>query len=121
MVQPQSGADAVLISSPWKISLIKDVNRDLPLESLVSEYMADMDLVLTEGYRRAAMPQVEVFRSAAHATPLHTFQDPGSLIALMSDIPVDLRVPNFDINDIPSLADLIQRTLLDPLLKSSLR
>ena len=103
-----AGAEAVLISSPWKLSLIKDTGSDRPLGELVSDYMADMDLVLTEGYNKADMPQVEVFRSTAHKTPLNVQGTIGSLFALMSDTPLGLGVPNFDINDIDSLADLIE-------------
>ena len=108
-----AGADAVLISSPWKISLIKDTDGDRPLGELVSGYMTDMDLVLTEGYYRADMPQVEVFRSAAHETTLNPKGDNDHLFAIMSDIPQDLQVPSFDINDIDSLADLIEKKFFE--------
>ena len=74
--------------------------------------MADMDLVLTEGYNKADMPQVEVFRSTAHKTPLNAKGTTGGLFAVMSDTPLDLGVPNFDIDDIDSLADLIEAKFL---------
>ena len=107
-----AGAESVLIASPWKLSLIKDTTRDMSLESLVSTYLSDLDIVLTEGYKKAQMAQVEVFRSAAHKTPLHAKGESDSLIAVMSDTPVDLGVPNFDINDIGALADLIEKKFL---------
>jgi len=107
-----AGAEAVLISSPWKLSLIKDTVREWSLKELVSVYMADLDIVLTEGYKKADMPQVEVFRSAAHTTPLHAKGEGNCLLAVMSDTPVDLGVPNFDINDITGLADLIEAKFL---------
>jgi molybdopterin-guanine dinucleotide biosynthesis protein B len=106
------GAEAVLISSPWKLSFIKDSKGDLALSELVARYMGDLDIVLTEGYKRANMPQVEVFRSAAHATPLHVKGEKNSLIAVMSDTPVDLGVPNFGLDDIQALADLIEKRFL---------
>ena len=110
------GAEAVMISSPWKLSFIKDSKEDLSLDKLVSIYMNDLDIVLTEGYKRANMPQVEVFRSTAHKTPLHVKGEENSLFAIVSDVPVDLGVPNLDIDDIPGLADLIE----DRFLKQSL-
>ncbi len=106
------GAEAVLISSPWKLSFIKDSNEDLPLTELVSRYMSDLDIVLTEGYMRANMPQVEVYRSAVHKTPLHSEGETGSLIAVMSDVPLNLGVPDLDINNIRALADLIETQYL---------
>ena len=107
-----AGAEAVLISSPWKLSLIKDTDSERPLGELVSEYMTDMDLVLAEGYYRAGMPQVEVFRSAAHKTTLGANGTNDCLFAVMSDIPQNLQVPNYDINDIDSLTDLIEDKFL---------
>jgi molybdopterin-guanine dinucleotide biosynthesis protein B len=102
------GAEAVMISCPWKISLIKDTSAEIPLTQLVDRYMNDMDIVLTEGYKRANLPQVEVFRSTAHDTPLHIKGKQNSLIAVLSDHPVDLDAPNLDINDAQALADLIE-------------
>ena len=106
------GAEAVMISSPWKLSFIKDSTEDLPLDKLVSMYMTDLDIVLTEGYMRANMPQVEVFRSGVHETPLHAKGKENTLIAVMSDIPMDLGVPNLNIDDFRTLADLIEDRFL---------
>lgn len=110
----QCGAATVAISSPWKLSLIKDVAEEVGLDQIVATYFADTDLVLTEGYLRAAKPQVEVVRRAAHAEPLHVKGAPNTLIAVMSDTPVDLGVPNFDINAIDALSDLIVQRFLSP-------
>jgi molybdopterin-guanine dinucleotide biosynthesis protein B len=109
----QAGAETVVISSPWKLSIIKDVAVEAGLEQIVVEQMSDMDIVLTEGYKNAGMPQVEVFRSTAHRTPLYDRSDPGPLFAVMSDIPVELGVPRLHIDDIPALADLIEARFLD--------
>ena len=108
----RAGAESVLIASPWKLSLVKDTDVEWSLDILVSRYMSDLDIVLTEGYKRAGMPQVEVFRKAAHESPLHTPSDTGSLIAIMSDTPVALGVPNFDMDDVGALADLIETSFL---------
>lgn len=110
----QSGAQTVVISSPWKISVIRDVEEEMQLQQIVEQYFTDMDIVLTEGYIRAAQPQVEVFRSAAHRSPLYDKEEECPLIALMSDVPIDLGVPRFDINDIQSLADFIEMRFLKP-------
>jgi molybdopterin-guanine dinucleotide biosynthesis protein B len=110
----QCGAAAVAISSPKKLSLIKDVEQEASLDDLVSDFFTDMDLVLTEGYSRAGKPQVEVFRSTEHRQPLHVKSRSNALIAVMSDVPVDLGVPNFDINDVTALADFIETRFLTP-------
>lgn len=107
-----SGASTVVISSPWKLSLIKDVDQELDLDQIVATYFGDVDLVLTEGYLQAGKPQVEVYRSSAHANPLHEKGTANTLFAVMSDTPVDLGVPNFHIDAVADLADLIVKRFL---------
>jgi len=108
----QAGARTVVISSPWKISLIKDVEEEVGLDAIVAQHFADVDIVLTEGYKHAGKPQIEVFRSTAHAAPIHEQGKKGTLIALASDVPVDLGVPRLDMNDVEGLADFIVTTFL---------
>lgn len=110
----QAGAEAVVISSPWKLSVIKDVAEEAGLEEIVASQLSDMDIVLTEGYKRAGMPQVEVFLSTAHQRPMHDRADPGTLVAVMSDVPLELGVPRFHIDDIPALADFIEARFIRP-------
>lgn len=110
----QAGADSVAISSPWKVSLIKDVSEEASLDQIVEKYFTDMDIVLTEGYQRAGKPQIEVYRSSAHRFPLHVKDTQNSLIAVMSDVAVDLGVPRFDLNDVGALVDLIEKRFLTP-------
>ena len=106
----RAGASTVVISSPWKISLIKDVEEELSIDAIVEKFFAESDLVITEGYKKAGKPQIEVFRSKAHDTPLHTKGNKNTLLAVVSDIPVDLDVPCIDLNDIKALADFIEAT-----------
>ena len=110
----QCGASTVAISSPWKLSLIKDVDEEIGLDRIVETFFGDMDLVLTEGYLRAGKPQVEIFNSNSHKEPLHVKGETNTLVAVMSDVPVDLGVPNFDINDVDALVEVIVQRFLSP-------
>lgn len=107
-----SGAEAVLISSPWKLSFIKDCKEEASLDLLIDKYMSDLDIILTEGYKRANMPQVEIYRSSVHDRPLHVSGEQNTLFAVMSDTPVDLGVPVLGINDVQALADMIEAQFL---------
>ena len=62
----QAGANLVLISSPEKLALIKDVNEDSELDELRENYVRDVDIILTEGYKSRDKPKIEVFRPAMH-------------------------------------------------------
>lgn len=106
----QAGADAVLISSPWKITLIKDVDEELWLQELVDTYYGDMDLVITEGYKQAGKTQVEVFQKAKYDEPM--YRGETNVIAILSDTPLDLGIPCHGLNDYLPVADMVQELLL---------
>jgi molybdopterin-guanine dinucleotide biosynthesis protein B len=110
----QAGARTVVISSPRKLAMVKDVVKETGLDEIVARYLSDMDIVLTEGYKKGKKPQIEIFRRAAHAAPLHTKENPGTLVAVLSDTPVDLGVPQFDINAAGDVADFIENRFLTP-------
>lgn len=107
----RAGADAVCISSPEKLALIRRVEAEYDLDRLEAEVLRDgLDLILTEGYRRASKPKIEVFLSSAHAEPLCA-GDP-TLIAVASDIPLELGAPCFHIDDIEGLASFLEERFL---------
>lgn len=104
----KAGADMTLVASPGKIAIIKDENS----ESLASleKYFNDMDIVIVEGYKKENKPKIEIFRSTRHKKPLCRNDD--NLIAFVTDIDVDLKVPKFGLEDIEKLADLIEKKYL---------
>lgn len=111
----QAGAQTVVISSPRKLALIQDVAREAHLDEIVAQFFADMDIVLTEGYKTGGKPQIEIYRREVHAAPLHTRQNRGTLVAVVSDTPVDLGVPRIDINAVGAVADFIEERFLKPI------
>ena len=110
----QAGADTMIITSPQQIAMVK---RNRGAEPLISEtiagYCHDVDIVLTEGFKRSTMPKIEVHRSARSPTLLCRGEehDP-TLIAVASDEPLTLDVPVLGINDAEGLCDLIVATFL---------
>lgn len=106
----QAGADAVIVSSPKRIGLIQDVERDHSLEELREMLPLEVDLILSEGYKRGIHPKVEVYRKAHREELLCTEQD--NLLAVASDAPLALGVPCVDIDDPKALADLIEEKIL---------
>ncbi len=107
----QAGAYATLISSPAKFAMVHRVDQEQNLDQLVARLDGDADIVLTEGYKRAAKPKIEVVRRARSTEPVC---DPSELIALATDLDLDLGVPRFDINDFEGLCDLLEATYLSP-------
>lgn len=101
-----AGATASLISSPRQLALVRDVDRDHALDDLVAAYMPDVDLVLTEGYRRDRCPKLEVFR-AGHSKALHMTPETGLVAVVTDDAGLAAGVPTLDLNDVPALADFL--------------
>ena len=94
------------------MALIKRDESQPNLDELVERFYPDMDIVITEGFKRLDKPKIEVFRSTAHAEPLCTAAD--NRVALASDIPVEVDCPRFDINDAGGIADFIEERFLKP-------
>jgi molybdopterin-guanine dinucleotide biosynthesis protein B len=101
----QAGADAVILSSPSKIAVVKQVEQEMSLDQ-IAEFIFDMDIILTEGYKRSAKPKIEINRTA-HSTEL--LCTPDELIALVSDAEWNLGVPVFDLDDAAGVAGLLQK------------
>jgi len=106
----KAGAVISLISSPEKVALVADVDRDLTLAELRERFISNVDLIISEGYYRDSQPKIEVFREAAHGEPLCTEND--HLIAFASDAPLDRGVPCFGLDEIERIADFIEERFL---------
>ncbi len=100
----QAGAAISIISSPYQIGMVMDVDHDNHLDEL-SPLLSGVDIILTEGYKGQEKTKLEVFRPEAHSEPL--CKDDAHLIALISDAPVDLGVPRFSPDDREGLADFL--------------
>lgn len=107
----KAGASFVLISSPEKIALIKDVEKEYTLDELKEKFIEGVDIVLAEGFKRSSYPKIEIFNKDLHKELLCTEED--NLIALVSEKKFDLNVPVFSLNEISLLADFIIMKFLD--------
>jgi len=106
----KAGAHTVVISSPAKLALIRDVDHDATLAELRDKYIRDVDLILSEGFKKNTQPKIEVFRKEMHQDLLCTKED--NLLAIVADQALDMGVPCFDLNDAPGLADLVEDKFL---------
>lgn len=107
----QAGADTVMIASPGRIAMIKDVPGE-SLDDLIP-YFEDVDLLVTEGFKRDKAPKIEIFRTERHQHPACLNDD--TLIAMVSDTSLDAAVPQFATDDIEAITEfIVGRFLLDP-------
>ena len=106
----KAGAHTVVISSSTKLALIRDADHDASLAELRDKYIQDVDLVLSEGFKKNNQPKIEVFRKEIHRDLLCTEDD--NLVAIATNQALDVGVPCFDLNDTRGLADLIENEFL---------
>lgn len=80
-------AARALIDGPGGRALFEPTeDQSDPLE-LIRRFMADMDIVIVEGFTSSAIPKIEVFRHAEHKTPRYDVNLPNadSWIAIVTD------------------------------------
>lgn len=104
----RAGSDAVVISGPRKMALIRQLDREMALDEVVG-LMGDLDLVITEGYKSGDKPKIEVTRQARGTELLC---QPHELIGIMADYPVDMPVPQFALDDAVGIVDLLEQLYL---------
>ena len=68
-------AERVLIAAPDLRVLFERTPDDYDPIALARRYLPEADIVLAEGFKRAPIPKIEVFRPAIAATPIY---DPAS-------------------------------------------
>ena len=110
-----AGADTMLVTSPEKLAMVKQyVKEDEPsLAESVATYCSDVDIVLTEGFKKSTMPKIEVHRRERSEKLLCRDEEHDSkLIAVASDSPLEIDVPLYDINDAQGICDLIVEKFL---------
>ncbi len=105
----QVGSDVVAISSPHKLALMKKLERDFSPQELSSFIVWDYDLILTEGFKQSGTVKIEVHRKEQGEGLL----SPGKqLIAVVTDEPLDVDVPQFSTGEVQGLTDLIENKFL---------
>lgn len=102
----EAGASQVLVSSPFRWALMTE-HRGAPepgLDALLRQ-LAPVDLVLVEGFKRDAIPKIEVRRSA-NANPWIHPNDP-MIRAVASDVRPEAALPWAALDDAGSVAELV--------------
>lgn len=107
----KAGAGTIAISSPQRVATIREVDEEMDLELLAGRYFWSEDILITEGFKRARFPKIEVFRSEIEPEPICSLSD--NLIAIVSDDAVERDVPVFGFDEVQKIADFIQARYLD--------
>jgi molybdopterin-guanine dinucleotide biosynthesis protein B len=105
-----AGASEVLLMSDERWALMHELRG--AAEPALEEQLARLspcDLVLVEGYKRVAMPKLEIHRPALGQVPL--WEDDPDIVAIAADGPVKTPLPVLDLNQPEAIAEFIMQHL----------
>ena len=100
----QAGSDLVIIAAPDKIASIRRLERELSLDEIAAT-ITDVDLILTDGFKRAGKPALEVVRAE---NGLELMSDPPALVAVATDTRLDVEVPQFGLDEAERIVEWIE-------------
>lgn len=100
----EAGCAEVMLTSSRRWALMHELRGALEpsLPELVG-ILSPCDLVLVEGFKRDAIPKLEVHRAANKSAEWISFHDPH-IVAIATDAPVESRLPVFGLDDIEAIA-----------------
>jgi molybdopterin-guanine dinucleotide biosynthesis adapter protein len=104
----EAGASQAIVSSPIEIVRFERVPRELSLNEIAAQ-IHDVDLILTEGFKREAAPKIEVSRAALGTELIGRVDE---LIAVASDHPIGFDLPRFDLDDVSGIMTFIEKKFI---------
>ena len=104
----RAGAGTVAMIASGRMFVVRDTPSEISLDQALA-MMGDMDLAITEGFRWAKTPKIEVVRAARDSTMLCSYDE---CLAVVTDLPMEAPIPILDLEDVAGLADVLERHLL---------
>jgi molybdopterin-guanine dinucleotide biosynthesis adapter protein len=102
----QAGASSVIVLSKGSIAMFADVSDQMNVEEVRDRFLdRTYDLIIAEGWKHERYPKIVVVREQIGEIPIPT----EGLLAVVSDKPVDLSVPLFELDDVAGVAALIMK------------
>jgi molybdopterin-guanine dinucleotide biosynthesis protein B len=104
----KAGCTEVLVTSSRRWALMHEL-RGAPEPSLgeLIERMSACNLLLVEGFKREAIPKLEVYRAEVGEPLIHPHDQ--NIVAIASDARLETRLPQFDLNAPGAIADFVVR------------
>lgn len=106
----QAGATTTVLSSPRRVAVMADVEKDHDINELRDLYIRHADIILTEGFKRSRFPKIEVFRADLKDDIISRGDE--HLLAVVGDVPSRISVPCLAATDVRGIVDLIEARFL---------
>ena len=105
----QAGSDAVAVSSPSRITIFKNLDREPSLEQTVLLLGDSYDIILAEGFKTTRTPKIEVCPTDKTEDMVCSESD---LRAVISDGRLSVKIPVFGRGEIVKVADFIEHEIM---------
>lgn len=102
----EAGSDLVIISARERMALQERLDEERSVMELAAGVSNRVDVVLTEGRKRAAEAKIEVCRRDA-GQPLLAID--GKRLAFVTDQRLEVDAPQFGLDDTSGVSDLLER------------
>lgn len=104
----KAGSCHTVIAAPEKIASYRSIDRELTLNEIIAG-IRGVDIILVEGYKQAGKPTLEIVRSA---NTLELISSPEQRLGVIADVPLNVRAPQFNLDDIIGIANMIEDRFL---------
>jgi molybdopterin-guanine dinucleotide biosynthesis protein MobB len=105
----QAGTELSAINSLDHLAIYRRMDSFFDPQDISNFVLWDYDILLTEGFKGSNYPKIEVHR-AEQGEGLLT--DPKLLLAVVTDEPLDIEIPQLSRDDILGIADIIEKTII---------
>jgi molybdopterin-guanine dinucleotide biosynthesis protein MobB len=105
----QAGSDISAIQSPNNLAIFRRIDYYFDPQEISNFILWDYDIILTEGFKGSDYPKIEVHRREQGKDLITDLQQ---LLAVVTDEPLEIDVPQFSQNEVPEIADLIEVLLV---------
>jgi molybdopterin-guanine dinucleotide biosynthesis protein B len=115
----EGNAERVAMAAPDKFALIMRWSDELGPEEIATRYMSDADIVICEGFKRSALPKIEIHRRDAHPAPLlgSAGVDAGTYRAIVTDddrVTTTLPIIRLDVHGwLEKIAEFVEKNIMN--------
>lgn len=100
----EAGSDIVAISSPKGMAIIEKLEEEYSLDEVIKK-IKNVDIIITEGYKKENKPKLEVFRKEITDKLISKDEE---LFGIITNEIFDKKVPQFNFGQIQELVDLME-------------
>ena len=104
----RAGTELSAINSLDNLAIYRRMDDFFDPQDLSNFVLWDYDILLTEGFKGSHYPKIEVHRSEQGKELL---TDAKQLLAVVTDVPLDVKVPQFSRDDVAGIADILEKTI----------